>query len=340
MLHSTRRRIRAFTLVELLVVIGIIAVLIGVLLPVLAGVSARGRDIKCQANLRSIMQALYGYAAENKGSYPWGFVFNRSNDRVHPDPAHSSNNWDEHSSNVNGEYISWAGLVGRYMNKTGSGIDDNITIGVPLRNTFPPALTCPEALQSRPHVVSYVINMIVGISPFYEIDIGGMPPRGQLRPPKQNQLLKDTAVLWDTGIFLGWDESTGFLVGADIDSEFFWNGAHTPQYRYYSIKDVFGQIPPGIRGQNRAVNLNVGSYIFQNREPGTVATDRWPYQGNLRFRHNKGTVCNAAIADGSVRQFTAKMNSDRLTVKSHDALRRYFMIKWPAGVPANPSVPF
>src|SRR5688572_1785384 len=78
MLHSTRRRIRAFTLVELLVVIGIIAVLIGVLLPVLAGVSSRGRDIKCQANLRSIMQALYGYAAENKGSYPYGFYWNKS----------------------------------------------------------------------------------------------------------------------------------------------------------------------------------------------------------------------------------------------------------------------
>jgi prepilin-type N-terminal cleavage/methylation domain-containing protein len=328
--HRTRRRIRAFTLVELLVVIGIIAVLIGVLLPVLAGVSARGRDIKCQANLRSIMQALYGYAAENKGSYPYGFYYNRS------DPT----TWEEAPENVDGQYHSWAGQVGKYMNKATDGLDDNFTVGVPLRNIFPPALTCPEALQARPHVVSYVMNMIVGVCPIYEVRIGGSPPQAQFRPPKQNQLLKDTAVVWDTGIPPEFSENSGFLVGADIDGERFWHGAHTPQYRYYSIKDIFGQIPPGALGQNKPVSLNVGSYIFYNREPGPIATDRWPYQGQLRFRHNKSTVCNAGIADGSVRQFTVKLEQDRLRVKSHDALRRYFMIKWPPGVPPNPSRPF
>jgi Tfp pilus assembly protein PilE len=329
MLHRIRRRTGAFTLVELLVVIGIIAVLIGVLLPVLAGVSARGRDIKCQANIRSIMQALYGYAAENKGSYPYGFYFNRS----------LPNTWEEAPENVNGEYHSWAGQVGKYMNKAGNGMDDNFTIGPRLRVTFPPALTCPEALQSRPHVVSYVINFIVGVSPIYEVRIGAAPPQAQFRPPKQNQLLKDTAVVWDTGIPPGWDENSGYLVGADIDDERFWRGAHTPQFRYYTVKDPFGIIPPGLFGQNKPVLLSVGSYVFQNREPGPISSDRWPYQGQLRFRHNKSTACNVGVADGSVRQFTVKLDSDRLRVKSHDALRRYFMIKWPPGVPPNPSLP-
>jgi prepilin-type N-terminal cleavage/methylation domain-containing protein/prepilin-type processing-associated H-X9-DG protein len=332
MLHAThRRRTHAFTLVELLVVIGIIAVLIAVLLPVLSGVQARGRDLKCQANVRSIMQAVFNYATDNKGSMPYGFYYNRS------DP----NSWMEAPENVNSEYHSWAGQVGRYMNKNSSGIDDNIQIGVALRNVFPPALTCPEALQSRNHVVSYVMNFIVGVSPRYEVAIGAAPPQAQFRPPKQTLMLKDTAVVWDTAIFNGWDENSGFLVGADIDDERFWRGAHTPQYRYYSVRDVFGVIPPGVFGQNKPVILSVGSYVYQNRDCSSVdGPDRWPYQGNLRFRHNKNTMCNVGMADGSVKQFTAKLESDRLRVKSHDALRRNFMIKWPPGVPPNPSVPF
>src|SRR5688572_32598547 len=93
--ERTRHRRRAFTLVELLVVIGIIAALIGILLPVLAGVSARGRDIKCQSNIRQILQAIQGYAAENKGSLPYGWYFNRSINNAHPDPDNGLNTWDE-----------------------------------------------------------------------------------------------------------------------------------------------------------------------------------------------------------------------------------------------------
>ena len=67
----------AFTLVELLVVIGIIALLIGILLPVLSGVAARGRDLKCQSNIRQCVQLILAYAAENDGQLPYGFYFAR-----------------------------------------------------------------------------------------------------------------------------------------------------------------------------------------------------------------------------------------------------------------------
>ena len=63
----------AFTLVELLVVIGIIAVLIAVLLPALGRSRESANRVKCGSNLRSIGQMLNAYAVANRGVYPRTF---------------------------------------------------------------------------------------------------------------------------------------------------------------------------------------------------------------------------------------------------------------------------
>jgi prepilin-type N-terminal cleavage/methylation domain-containing protein/prepilin-type processing-associated H-X9-DG protein len=67
---SKQTRRKGFTLVELLVVIGIIALLISILLPSLNRARETANRVKCGSNMRQIGQAIQLYCNENKGNYP------------------------------------------------------------------------------------------------------------------------------------------------------------------------------------------------------------------------------------------------------------------------------
>src|SRR4051812_22050209 len=64
------RQRTAFTLVELLVVVGIITVLVALLLPAFTAARAAARAVQCGSNLRQIGLACTRYMAEWKGCIP------------------------------------------------------------------------------------------------------------------------------------------------------------------------------------------------------------------------------------------------------------------------------
>lgn len=75
------RQRRAFTLVELMVVIGVILLLISIIIPTLNLVREQGKAVKCQSNLRQLWQGYVLFAAAHDNRLP-GCAFDASN----PDP--------------------------------------------------------------------------------------------------------------------------------------------------------------------------------------------------------------------------------------------------------------
>src|SRR5580658_6907428 len=97
------KRLRGFTLVELLVVIGIIAVLVGILLPALAKAREEANTVKCASNLRTIGQGIAQYIADYNGVLPpsnfyVGFSIGSGNQNQLPQTA------------MNG-YVHWSGFL-------------------------------------------------------------------------------------------------------------------------------------------------------------------------------------------------------------------------------------
>src|SRR5206468_7029799 len=70
MIPQIKPKVGAFTLIELLIVITIIAVLASIALPAYTGVKERGDQTKDLSNAKQIALALRQFAIDNNGAYP------------------------------------------------------------------------------------------------------------------------------------------------------------------------------------------------------------------------------------------------------------------------------
>jgi prepilin-type N-terminal cleavage/methylation domain-containing protein/prepilin-type processing-associated H-X9-DG protein len=135
---STRRSARGagFTLVELLVVIGIIALLISILLPALNRARESARQVQCLSNIRQIIQATIMWSNDHHGWMPG---------RAGTGFTHASSGGEPQNDNSTApddvaDWIAWQRKIDPVTGLASSGADQNITysalapyLGVKLR---------------------------------------------------------------------------------------------------------------------------------------------------------------------------------------------------------------
>lgn len=98
--------IRAFTIIELLVSIGVIGVLLAILIPTLASSRARARETKCLSNLRGLGAAMELYTQRFNGKYPFAI----GGQKIDMSPDHDGTDFLQIQSNFDVTH-AWPGLM-------------------------------------------------------------------------------------------------------------------------------------------------------------------------------------------------------------------------------------
>ena len=333
-----------FTLVELLVVIGIIALLIGILLPTLSRARQSARTVACLSNVRQLGQAAIGYASDAKGTLPHGnVIFNAGS--VRPNNG---------AGRV--EYSRWEHLLSQYMG-VGEGFITN-TITSP-DSHYAEVLMCPEAPSEYSFVrVQYAPNAAAMPERDWEaINAGGATGNYSTtrKPAGLSQLYGSETVLFnDTKLFqfMNLEASPWYIPnpawnGTDFA---FWLTRVGNPWAFYRgnspendadpnvTTDPFygsdfpvliigpGQYPGQIEYNQDTADLGTGSFYLQSSGP--------------RFRHNDNGVMNAAFGDGSARGMKVNPNEDHpagFGFVTSELERRNIRIKFPSPLPGPTS---
>jgi len=281
----------AFTLVELLVVIGIIAVLIGILLPTLGRARDHAKQVQCMANLRTLGQALIMYTGQYKSSLPWGFAF-------------KGNAFPE-GGTYDGESVDWTTLLMSVMSKTGVGYDSQNTVGSGfpgMRGVF----SCPA------------VDVVVTVEAFvthYSCHARIMPDSTQL----------DWPLLIATNKRQGLKPYKISKIHRTAEIAAIFDGpVNNSNYGAWAV--AFGLDKAAVQGTSPyltdmyTATKNGGQPVdltpALRNNPEDYNSDNQYNPGNIRFRHGGNTIANALMLDWHVQSFKYSK-----TTRTSDLLR-------------------
>ena len=348
--RDQRRTARGgFTLVELLVVIGIIALLIGILLPTLSRARQAARTVACLSNVRQLAQAAIGYASDAKGTLPMGQVILGAGGR----PPSASGDVEYHRFDTKlSQYMGVGeGYVanGMYASAGSFSADSH----------YSEVMMCPEApAEFSFNRVQYAPNAAAMPERDWEaFNAGGATGDVSItrKPAGLSQLYGSETVLFnDTKLFQFNNLETGpsYIPNPawnGVDFAFWLTRVGNP-WAFYRGNNPDSDADPSVTtdpfyGSDFPVLIiGPGQYPGQiefNQDTAASADGGFFLQNSgPRFRHNGDSVMNAAFGDGSARGMKVNPNEDHpagfgfVTSELH---RRNIRIKFPSLLPGPTS---